>query len=188
MQKRNFFHNILSLLCLMALGSCGDLTGEFSRRPCRVIIENINDPTLGSALNPMVSGVFCMIEMTHKGGAAHYHCTSNQGLTSDIPWTELDKRRNPIMGLNNGIIVGHGSLDQTFFAYDRECPNCFDPDAIPIKSKPLRMNNIGRAICDICKREYDMNNRGIVVKGEAGNKLTRFRASTTGPHGALIVQ
>lgn len=188
MQKRNFFLNIIAIITFTMLSSCGDVTEEYSRRPCRVIIENINDPTLNSALNQMAPGVFCMIQQTQKGGAINYHCTSNQGLESDIPWTELDRRRNPIVGLNDGIIVGFGSLDQTFFAYDRECPNCFDPDAIPVKSKPLRMTNIGHAICDICKREYDMNSRGIVVKGEPGKKMTRFHAHTTGPNGALIVQ
>ena len=32
-----------------------------------------------------------------------------------------------------------------------------------------------------------MNNGGNIVKGDGGNKLTRYRASTTGPYGVLSV-
>ena len=75
----------------------------------------------------------------------------------------------------------------TFYAYDLECPNCFDPNYIPVRSKPLSISVNGLATCNLCKRQYDMNNGGIVSKGEGGKKMTRYRAATTGPLGVMSV-
>jgi len=91
--------------------------------------------------------------------------------------------------MNNGLIVGYGNLSDPpiFYAFDRECPNCYDDSRVPIRSFPLRMTSNGMAVCQTCQREYDMNNGGNIVKGDGGNKLTRYRASTTGPYGVLSV-
>ena len=101
----------------------------------------------------------------------------------------IDARRTLILGYNNGIIVGYGSLNvpPIFYAYDRECPNCFDPNALPVKSKPLSVSTNGLATCKVCKRQYDLNNDGFVSSGDNGKRLTRYRANTTGPFGVLSV-
>jgi hypothetical protein len=85
--------------------------------------------------------------------------------------------------------VGYGALSQpaVLYAFDRECPNCFDPAAIPLRSKPLSMSSSGIATCNVCKRQYDLNNNGFISAGEEGKRLTRYRATTTGPYGVLSV-
>jgi hypothetical protein len=51
----------------------------------------------------------------------------------------------------------------------------------------LSMASDGTASCRNCKRKYDMNNGGIITNGSQGNKLIRYRASTTGPMGVLSI-
>lgn len=185
--KQKFF--LLFLLVLTAAGC--DSMDEYSRHPCYVVIDNNRaDATLSSAMNPLSPGVFCMITETIKGGAKFFSFQNNQGLSSSIPKTAVDERVTCIMGMNNGIIVGYGNLDYPamFYAYDKECPNCFDFNGIPVRSRPLRMDSKGWAICDRCKRVYDLNNRGFVVDGEQGQPLTRYRASSSGPNGILSVR
>jgi len=193
MPRRHFLHNllILALVSLLA-GACINASDEYCRRPCYVVIDNSThlDATLASSLNSMSPGIFCMIQKTQKGGASYYHCSNNQGLSSDILWDAKDQKVTSIVGMNNGIIIGFGNLDYPaiFYAYDRECPNCFDPDAVPVKSKPLTMNEKGHATCNVCKRVYDMNNRGYIISGETGKPLNRYPATTSGPYGVLAVQ
>ena len=94
--------------------------------------------------------------------------------------------------MNNGIIVGYGNLSTgvtgayTFYAYDAQCPNCFDYNAIPVKSYPLTMNSAGIATCAKCKRQYNMNTGGNCVN-DSGKGLTTYRSSTTGALGYLVV-
>lgn len=191
MQKRNFF---LSLIVCLTLLSCGNALDEFSHRPCYVVVKNnvFNDPALASAMNQTVPGIFCLIKKTMSGSASQFSFSTNMGLSSTQQFTAIEQRMSMIFGLNNGVIVGYGNLDYpaTFYAYDKECPNCFDPDAIPIKSKPLTMDDKGHAKCAVCGRVYDMNNRGYIISGETKNSLplTRFPASTSGPFGVLVVQ
>ena len=101
----------------------------------------------------------------------------------------LDTKRTIILGYNEGIIVGYSAFGQppSFYAFDRECPNCFDPSAIPIKSKPLSIDNSGLATCPACHRKYDLNNNGFIANGDDGKKLTRYHATTTGPFGVLAI-
>ena len=94
--------------------------------------------------------------------------------------------------MSNGIIVGYGNLSTgasgayTFYAYDAQCPNCFDYNAIPVKSYPLTMNTAGIATCAKCKRQYNMNTGGNCVN-DSGKGLTTYRSSTTGAFGYLVV-
>ncbi len=193
MQKRNSFLSLFAIvLIVIGITACANAGSEYSRRPCYVVIDNSTrvDATLASAMNSLSPGIFCLIQKTMSGGATYYHCTNNQGLSSDIIWTAVDQRMTIIVGSNNGIIVGFGNLDNpaVFYAYDRECPNCFNPDGVPVKSRPLSMDEKGHATCGTCKRVYDMNNRGYIISGEQGDPLTRYTASTSGPYGTLAVQ
>jgi hypothetical protein len=191
MLKRNF---LLSLLACLPLLSCQNAMDEYCRRPCYVVVNNAEhvDETLAAAMNNLTPGVFCLIRKTMSGGASQFSFSTNTGLSSTSLFTAKEQRMSLIFGLNNGVIVGYGNADSpaTFYAYDYECPNCFDPDAIPVKSKPLTMDEKGRAKCQVCGRVYDMNNRGYIIEGETKNSLplNRFPADTSGPHGVLIVQ
>ncbi len=183
---------LLSIAVAVGLSSCSDAISEYSSYPCRVVVDNslFLDATLASAMNSVSPGVFCMIQKTMSGSAEQFSFTSNQGLSSSQVFTAKDQQMNLVFGMNNGVIVGFGNLDYpaVFYAYDRECPNCFDSEAVPVRSKPLSMGADGHAACSVCGRVYDMNNRGLVISGDGGDPLTRYPASTTGPYGTLVVQ
>ncbi len=191
MLKRNFW---LSILACMTLVSCKNAIDEYCHRPCYVVINNADhvDATLAAAMNNLSPGVFCLIRKTISGGASQFSFSTNTGLSSTQLFTAKEQRMSLIFGLNNGVIVGYGNADYpaTFYAYDYECPNCFDPDAVPVRSKPLTMDEKGHATCKLCGRVYDLNNRGYIIEGETQNSLplNRFPASTSGPMGVLVVQ
>lgn len=179
----------LWLGCLVA-SSCGDTQNEYTSHHCYFVFDNQthNDPTLAAAMTPY-SGVFTTISLTTKGGARYFVFKSNQNISSDKIFNNIDSQRTLILGMNDGIIVGYGTLSDplTFYAYDRECPNCYDDSRIPIRSFPITVSSNGIGTCNNCHRQYDLNNGGIIGSGDGGLKLTRYRASTTGPYGILTV-
>ena len=186
-------HRIGILIAWMALllSGCGEASQEYTVGNCYLVVDNSvhQDATLAGAMNPNSPGIYCIIRKNIRGGVSYFDFTDNAGVTSSKPLNAIDTRRTIVMGMNNGIIVGFGTLNMPaiFYAYDLECPNCFDPHAIPVKSKPLSISVSGLATCGVCHREYDLNNSGFISKGDAGNKLTRYHASTTGPFGVLAV-
>ena len=185
------FLNILLTLTVVLLTGCGDSSNEYTIGTCYVVIDNgiHQDATLAGAMNPNAPGIFCIVKRNTRGGVTYFDFTNNAGVSSSKPFNAIDTRRTLIMGQNNGIIVGYGTLNTPpiFYAYDLECPNCFDPNAIPVKSKPLSISTNGIATCSVCHRQYDLNNNGFISSGEGGNKLTRYHANTTGPFGVLAV-
>lgn len=183
---------IILLLCLaLVVIACGESRNEFSNVRCFVSVNNQehNDATLASAMNSMSPGVFCLIQHTMKGGASYFSFKNNQGSQSVSIFNGKDQRMAFTFGYHNGVIVGFGNLDHpaVFYAYDNQCPNCFDWQTIPRKNYPLSLASNGIATCHTCHREYNMNTAGYIIKGHAGNKLTRYRAYTTGPLGVLTV-
>lgn len=183
--------SIFLTLAVILLTGCGESENEFTTGACYVVIDNAihQDATLAGAMNPQAPGIFCIVKRNTRAGVTYFDFANNAGVSSSKPLNAIDTRRTLIVGHNNGIIVGYGTLNipPTFYAYDLECPNCFDPNAIPIKSKPLSLSTNGIATCSVCHRQYDLNNNGFISSGEAGNKLTRYRANTTGPFGVLAV-
>ncbi len=181
----------LFLLTCALFAACGETENEYTVGACILIIDNSvhQDATLASAMNPAAPGTFCTITQTVKGGAESFVFTNSAGQSSSKILNAIDKKRTIILGHNNGIIVGYGTLNipAVFYAFDRECPNCFDPNDIPIRSKPLSVSTNGLASCAVCHRQYDLNNDGFVASGEQGKRLTRYRAATTGPFGVLSV-
>jgi hypothetical protein len=173
----------------LTLTSCGNTSDEYSSSACFLRIDNSVHQSSVLATALQYPGSFVTVTMTTKNGARYYHVVSNQGQTDDIQLNALDQRYDYILGYNGALIVGYGnSLDGSFYAYDRECPNCFDPDALPIRSYPISVDENGFGTCSNCQRTYNLNNQGLVSTGDAGNSLTRYPASTTGPWGILIVQ
>lgn len=180
------FKPLLTLLAAVAvLASCGDTQELYSRAYARLVFDNAthNDATLATAMT-QYAGAFVTISASGK----QFVFESNQGLSSRVNMTAVDVQRGYVLGYNGGIIVGYGlSPDGTFYAYDRECPNCFDPNALPVRSHKIAVDERGIGSCATCHREYDLNNGGIVSKGDAGDKLTRYRATTGGAYGVLNV-
>lgn len=180
------------LLCTALLSAaCGKIENEYSTIPCYLVIDNNlhRDATLASAMTPASPGVFCHIRQDIQAGVRCFVFKNNQGLESRKNFNAIDFRRSFLLGANNGLIVGFGNMDMppVFYAYDNQCPNCFDPNAIPVLNRPLLMNVHGVASCNVCKRKYNMNTGGNIIEGADGKKLTRYRAVAKGAYGVLSV-
>ncbi len=129
-------------------------------------------------------GIFTTITSSNN----KFSFSNNQGHVSTQNISAREQQVGFSLGHNNGIIVGYGfGTEGIFYCYDRECPNCFDPDAMPIRSKPISVDEFGIGSCKTCHRQYDLNNGGIVSDGDNGKKLTRYHATTTGPYGVLNI-
>lgn len=179
---------LLSALALVA-SACGDTENEYAASRCYIVIDNSVhlDQTLATAMNSMSTGVFCAVYEQPRNGVDTYYFENNHGLTSYKTLNAEDLRRTRVIGVYNssGIIVGYGTLDGEFYAFDRQCPNCYEETNMPRYT--LSMTTAAKAKCAKCGREYDLNNRGIVSAGDAGSKLMRYRATTTGAQGVLSV-
>ncbi|WP_277821152.1 hypothetical protein [Palleniella muris] len=184
MRKRSSWLCSLAFAAFSLVACSGDNT--YTSHPCYLVIDNglHLDETLASAMNQMSPGVFCMI--TNNDARKEFTFLNNSGLSSTKRYNAEDDRRTRALGMNGGLIVGFGTLtDGQFCAYDRECPNCFDPAVVPVRSKPLTMSGDGIAACNVCRRRYNMNNGGNSESD--GKGLTRYRCSTTGSYGVLHV-
>ncbi len=178
----------LYITSILLLFSCGDVGYEYSSEKCYFIFDNTASRSvqLATAMNQLSPGVFCHV---YVQGEYFKFETNASSEVETIAMTAVDKSRTIDLGVYNstGIIVGYGNLSYpaTFYAYDYQCPNCYKVDELP--QFPLTMDTSGKAKCKKCSREYDMNNGGIVSSGEGGDKLMRYRASTTGTFGVLSV-
>ncbi|MGP1472031.1 MAG: hypothetical protein ACTTJN_00545 [Prevotella intermedia] len=185
---------IMALSVVFALMACGEnVDYEYSNYHCNLKINNSmhHNPTLASAMNAFSPGIFTIIKPLYKNGVDYFYFKNNQGLDSEQPFNAIDQEyKNHLhIGMNRGLIVGFGNLDTPakFFAYDLQCPNCFDFNALPIRSYELTVNGTGIATCKTCRRSYNLNTGGNIVSGEKGKTMTRYRASTTGAYGMLSV-
>ena len=169
------FRLLIIGLSALLWAACGPVENEFSSERIFFVFDNglHHNAALAEAMVPN-SGIFCTIRQQMQGGVNQYVCQNTAGRTTATPLSAVDLQRN----LND---------PPTFYAYDRECPNCFNPQTIPQRSRPLRLEAGGLATCDVCHRQYSLNNNGLIVQGEKGKKLTRYRANTTGPYGVLSV-
>ena len=183
-------------MLLLSFSSCGDnFDYEYSNYHPYFTFNNRthNDAILATAMNAFSPGVFCVIKSSETSGKYCFEFSNNQGLRSSAPvWFDsIDMRLESWkhVGMNNGLIVGYGNLDNpaVFFAYDLQCPNCFDMHDLPLRSYELTISNTGVATCNHCHRKYNLNTGGNIVSGASGKKLTRYRANSTGPFGVLGV-
>lgn len=182
-----------ALAVLAATTACDNSEFEYCNEECYFVFDNSVhlSSTLTGALNNMSPGTFCRITSRSDRGALVFHFEDNNGNSDDKYANSEDLRRRCVLGIYNktGIIVGYGnmSVPAQLYAYDSQCPNCYYSTNTP--SYCLGMTSAGHAVCSNCKREYDMNNGGIVAKGDAGRNLLRYRrVSCTGPQGVLSVR
>lgn len=178
---------VIGLLALFVLGGCGESEFEYSSHRVRLVYDNSLhlDATLSVSMNAMAPGTFCRVSVSGN----YFTFTNSHGQSSRQPMTSVEQQRLPILGVNNesGVIVGFGLLSDppVFYAYDAQCPNCYENDSRP--RYLLTMTSDGKAKCSRCGRTYDMNNSGIIIDGGPGEKLYRYHATTTGPNGILSV-
>ncbi len=183
---------------VVILSSC-KTDNMYTTWPCRFAYNNAEhlDATLNTALDINTPGIFCLITEGMKGQQKCLFFSNNYGLSSYQPETYLEQDAKYVLGLNNGIIVGHANAlyndfgNCQFVAYDQQCPNCVD--ATGDKINPVFrviMSQSGIATCSKCGRKYNLNNGGIIMNAESENEksLQRYRqASTTGPNGHIAV-
>lgn len=192
--KKKISERIIILSALFMLIACKDVIDyEYSNYHCNLTIDNSVhlDATLASSMNTLSPGVFTTIKPLYRDGVYYFHFRNNQGLESKKQFNAIDERlqSNLRVGMSNGLIVGFGNLDTPahFYAYDLQCPNCFDIDALPQRNYELTVTGTGIATCKTCHRSYNLNTGGNIVSGERGKTMARYRASTTGPNGVLHV-
>ncbi len=189
---RSIHYIIIVLLATVMLTACTDEDNKYSSYHCNLTIDNSKhlNPVLASAMDVNTSGTFCIIGFTIKGGAKYYTFQNNQGLSETSIFNAIDDRLNnqERIGMNGSLIVGYSNMlypPKEFYAYDGECPNCFDLDALPLRSYPLTINSQGIATCSTCHRQYRLNQEGMCVSG--GQHLTLYRANMPVPNGTLQV-
>ena len=191
---KHIHYYIIAIVMTVALVACGDEGNRFSSYHCNLTIDNSKhlNAVLASAMDANNAGTFCIIGFTLKGGAKHYTFSNSQGLTSTSIFNAIDDRMKmqEHIGMNGRLIVGYSNMEYppVFYAYDGECPNCFDPNALPLRSYPLSLDGqgIGIATCAKCHRQYRLNQEGIVANN-TGKPLGQYRATSTGAHGRLQV-
>lgn len=167
----------------IGLTSCDDAEFKYSNFHCNFVLNNMQhqDATLASAMNPFAKGIFCRITFQMKSGAKYFIFENTNGDRSEKIFNAEDERNHSEqrIGMNNGLIVGYSAYDDVFFAYDNQCPQCFDYNALPVRNYPLSFSGNDIVKCANCKREFALS--------ISGNGLTRYDATTTGPLGLLHV-
>lgn len=174
------------------LTSCTSDHYTYSSFHCNLYIDNRThqDPTLASVMNPMSPGVFCIIRYLPNRNA--YSFTSNQGQNSisNFDAKDTERKNGTRIGMNNGLIVGYANLSDDgsgyhFYAFDVQCPICFNYNAIPMRSFPLILNSNGIATCNNCRRQFNLNTGGNCINNTG--QMTTYRATTGGPLGVLFI-
>ena len=191
--KKVLFFAIITV-CMLTV-SCGETEHEFSNYHCYFVFDNSihNNAVAAGAMTPY-SNIFVVVkkkeQMVGNSTLTHFLFTeAGSGKTQTSKANGVDMKRTIRIGQNNGIIIGYGNMSDppVFYAYDLECPNCFSADAWPQRDYYLSLSATGIATCAVCKRQYSLNQAGIIVAGNDGKKLIRYRASTSGPYGILHV-
>ena len=142
--------SIILTICITAINmliSCNDDGFEYSDYHCNLTIDNSKhrDATLASAMNAMTPGIFCKISFKMENGAKYFVFENNHNTKTQSIFNAIDEKlqNEKRLGQYNGVIVGYGNLDNPakFYAYDGQCPNCFNPNSIPLKDAPLTVSS-----------------------------------------------
>lgn len=177
---------LLIAASIMLLTACGKT--EYSNVRVYFVFDNSVhlDQTLAPAMDPVNSSIFCRV---YRIDAGHIGFENNQGQKSKVMMSAIERQGNTMLGIYNesGVIVGYGFTSvggdmHEFYAYDAQCPNCYKEFNMP--RYMLTLNSDGTAYCNKCKRTYSLKNGGITDNGE---KLLRYRATSTGPNGILAI-
>lgn len=188
MTIRNILYKVLmSCLLIADMTSCSeDVVNEYSNHQCYLTYNGA--VTVLQPLNAAINGsnTFCYLWM-QSGGKGYYT------LLGQLPGQKADtvivsnqstlQNHNLALGRDNskGIIVGHSSMaDGVLYVFDRVCPNCVKHTNNNRYTVNFDRQNSNNVTCDNCKRSYGLLNGGVVVAGENGDKLDRYKAFNSG--------
>ncbi len=182
--KLHFIRVLLAALCLAA---CQKAEDEFASNPCYFSFNASyhNTSMLLSAVNGYET--YALVSTRPLNGKTYSVITEIYGQAAhrDDITTELETSRTHALGLSDGLIIGRSTMDQTLYAYDRQCPNCYK--ATKLTAARLGWADNGQTVrCPKCRRVYNLSNRGVVAQGEQGDPLLRYRVSFDGTW--LLVQ
>lgn len=182
---------ILTILAaaMLFIGCSKDaiVQSEYSNNEARYVMDfnyGHTSSRLFAALSPN-SNTFCIISQS----SSNIGYTLNSRLYGDEEEhhehiiEEILTRQSRLMGLNNGLIVGYSSLqDGGLYVFDQICPNCYQQNGLASMKYMVDFDSESagtQVVCPTCKRYYGLLNGGVVVKGESGQKLYRYRANFT---------
>lgn len=160
-------------LTLLSLTGCdeADVSQKYCNLPARFSFSPVSSVSqLYTACNSM--GQWTTITLSGN----RFLFANPQGSTP-VNITQANNYTGFYLGLC-GLLVGLptipelGSDYSVVTCYDLACSNCYEQDYI---TKPLTLQTGGEATCPRCHRTYDLNNLGLVSRGEAGKQLYRYR-------------
>lgn len=188
MKTRNTIKSLLLLLTAGGiLSSCSKLDNhEYCNYPARLVYDgslNMLQP-LSDALNSVNSFAFVSAAPFGDGKTSYYLNASLYGSESKQTLITAEKltKQSHILGLNNRLIIGKSSMqDNQLYVFDAICPNCYESTGVTKNQYMVSFASNGTHVqCPTCKRTYGLLNGGVVVNGESGKKLLRYRASYIG--------
>lgn len=183
--KRLFY--LLTLPILLAACTT-DIVGEYSSHQAYYVMDFQNAQYTASYLYGALKSVnsFCMISTQNLDGSTTspyklysmmYGTTTQEEVVTEGSLTRLTRQ----LGLNNGLIVGRSSFQNgELYVFDRQCPNCFN--AYHYTNYAVNFKDANNVECANCHRTYGLLNGGVVVAGDSGEKLFRYRASYNGTY------
>ena len=174
---------ITLLLSLLTTMSCQKAENEYTSSQCYFSFNASyhNASRLLSVVNAYETYAFVYTQPLN--GKAYRVVTDIYGTdaTYDDITTAEETQRTRIVGLSNGLIIGRSSLDQTLYAFDRQCPNCYQQSGLT--AAPLQWASKSYTVkCTKCGREYSLANGGVVSAGETGSRLMRYRITFDGTY------
>lgn len=170
---------LAAAIVMVVPASCGgDSTAVSKFSKYRAALQLTGIQTIAPLTAAITSfGEYCTITLDKSGAKYEFASLTTK---ASVNRTGIDAYRTYIC--IGGFIVGRssmtelGSAEYPLMCYDLACSNCYHDDAI---SKALSLVSGGRATCPRCHRTYDLNNDGLVVDGEKGRKLERYRVMAT---------
>lgn len=140
-------------------------------------------PQLFTAVNN--PGMFCTVSFPNGRYVftdADGRSTTYQPVAGDVSYGRPECVAGFIIG-RPAIPDMSGTMSVT--AYDLVCRNCYSDDAI---QRSLSFASPTTMSCPRCHRTYDLNNGGIVISGEAGSSLYRYRVTYSEAGNTIVIQ
>ena len=191
---RKTLYNLLAAAAVLLATSCdtldtffgGQTVGEYTNHQAYFYMDfglGHANTYLSEALNS--TNVFTVItanpsiHMSSTEGGTYtlscemYGVAKKNETISEASLTKVPRQ----LGIDGkGLIVGRSSFQNgELYVFDRQCPNCWN--ANNYGNYPLSFSDAHNMVCNTCHRTYGLLNGGVVVSGDSGEKLFRYRAS-----------